>query len=668
MSVTPFMKQLLLPLLFLATTVLASGSDSRWVERLAFWTGGTLRDLDERMAGVDKTLNTLPQLALVNSSVRVGLKTGYTTDEDIRWLEVTLKEPALVDTIVMVPPLARAATAVVSGYGFPVRFLLEVTDDKGLAHAIMDHTTADFPNPGCYPVIARLPPQPIKSVRLTATEPWAADGPDVLAMAELLIMSGKRNLAIEGRVSSSSTRNAPRVWTRANLVDMITPLGLPVEPQGAGALGYHSAVAGRPDDVKTITLALPESVLLEEVRLVPVRRKDVPLWFDYGFPSVYKVECATDSTFRDAKLLYEVTDRQQPAPGMNLVCIPVNRSPARYIRVTAQRLWEGRDSFVFALAELQAFAHGENVAPRGTCTASDVLTGDKRWSLAALTDGVTGEGALLELPDWFARLEQRKKLESDRAQLSAERTAVVESAQHTLVYGSVGSVGGITLVSMLLLWRQHLARRRDAQRLQDKLARDLHDEIGSNLGSITLICSMAAQPDSTLESLRADMADIGRVASESADSMRDMVQLISPRNRQGGGRDWLGVLQTLTERLLRGLELDCALPSAPLNWEPDIETRRELYLFCKEVLHNISRHAQALRVSFRLSPTAEGLQVQIADNGIGFDTAQVSAGHGLGNLRERAAAMKGRLQMQSRPGQGTLIHLDLPRTARWSAR
>jgi signal transduction histidine kinase len=165
--------------------------------------------------------------------------------------------------------------------------------------------------------------------------------------------------------------------------------------------------------------------------------------------------------------------------------------------------------------------------------------------------------------------------------------------------------------------------------------------------------------------MRADIAEIERVAAETADSMRDMVDLIStPRSEAEA--DWLDVLHRLTERLLRGLQLDCALPAAPLPLEPDIETRRELYLFCKEVLHNIAKHAQATRVRFHLTPTASGLRIEISDNGAGFDTAQSTSGHGLGNLRERAAVMKANLQLLSKPGGGTSIALDVPQGHRWS--
>lgn len=656
--------KLLLPLLFAAT--LAQGADSRWVERLAFWSWHELQGIDTRASTIDQTLKSLPEIMLINSSLRIGLKTGYTTDEDVRWMELTLQEAALADTIVLVPPLAKGANAVVAGYGFPVRFKVEVFDEQGHTQIVMDRTAEDFPNPGCFPVVARFAPQAVKRVRFTATDPWSVDGPEILSLAEMLVLCGTRNLALEATVTSSSSRNAPRAWTRPNLIDMVTPLGLPVAPQSDGTKGFHSAVAGTADAEKTLTLALPEITPLDEIRLVPVRRKEVPLWFDYGFPVRYKIEAATHEDFSDAVMLQEITDKFQPSPGMNLVCIPAHQTPAKYVRITATQLWYRKGDYVFALAEVQAFKDGNNIAPSGTFTASDTLTGEDgtAWNLRALKDGLTEGGRLLSLPEWFTQLETRQQYERERNALKIQRETLVERSQHQLVFGSVSSVGGITLLSCLLLWRQQRIRKRDAQRMHDKLARDLHDEIGSNLGSITLICSIVTQPGTTPESMRADITEIERVAAETADSMRDMVDLISTR-RSEAENDWLDVLHRLTERLLRSHTLDCALPAAPLSLEPDIETRREIYLFCKEVLHNIAKHAHASRVRFHLTPTTAGIRIEIFDNGIGFDIAKPSFGHGLSNLRERAAAMHAQLHLSSEPDKGTLVLLDLQRTHRW---
>ncbi|MBL9115004.1 MAG: hypothetical protein JNJ83_08345 [Verrucomicrobiaceae bacterium] len=639
-------------------------AESRWAENLAFWSWGDLRTLDTQIHDHEQRLSRLAEPLMINSNLRIGLKTGYTTEEDVRWFELTLKQPTTADRIALIPPLAKAANAVVAGYGFPVRFKLEVFDEQDQPRIVLDQTAADFPNPGCSPIIATFEPQKVKRARFTATEPWSVDGPEILAMAEMLLLSGDSNLALEATVSSSSSRNAPRAWTRLNLTDMITPLGLPVEPQGTGTNGFHSAVSEKADEEKTLTLTLPDIVPLDEIRLVPVRRKDVPLWFDYGFPVTYKIEAATKDDFSDAVLVHEVTDRFAPTPGTNLVCILAHGVRAKHLRITTQHLWYRKSDHVFALAEFQAFSGGRNVALNGKFSASDVLTGAEasQWSLAALNDGLTEGGKLIPLAEWFNQLDTRRKLEAQRDELVTRRTALIERSKHQLVIGSVGGTGFITVLSVFLLWRQQRQRRRDAQRLHDKLARDLHDEIGSNLGSITLICSIANQPDATLDSLKTDITEIERVAAETADSMRDMVDLISTR-RSEAEADWLDVLHRLTERLLRGVTLDCALPAAPLALEPDIETRRELYLLCKEVLHNIAKHAQATQVRFHLTPTATGLRIEIRDNGIGFDLKAPSSGHGLSNLRERATMMRATLNIESQPG--TTITLDVPSSPRW---
>lgn len=655
--------------LCLIANLLAPGvsvQEALGLERLAFWSWGTSAQLKDELKVIDKELAKLPELAVNSTSQRVGFKTGVTTGENVRWLGVELAGEAVADTVVLAPALAKAATGVVAGYGFPERFVLEVFDAGGQATVLLDASREDFQNPGCYPVIARFEPRRIKRVRLTATKPWSLDGPEVLAMAELLILSGNRNLAAGAHVTSSSTRAAPRTWTRAGLVDWITPLGLPVRPEPTGAPGFHSAVSQTAEVIKHVTVSLREPMPIDEVLVVPAHVKGVPLWFDYGFPQEYKVEGALNQDFSDAILLGECTDRYEPRPGMNFVGFPVGGRKIQHVRFTAKRLWFRQNDYVFALAELALMRDGVNVALGAEVTASDQCAeaNGMNWAPQQLVDGLTAEGPLIPLPDWFSQLERRRSLESKRSGLVQRIDDHRQGARKQVVYGSVCGLGGVTLVFIMLLVRQHQQRRRDAQRLQEKLARDLHDEIGSNLGSIALISSLANEPNTTLESLRADLAEIGHVAAESGDSMRHMVQLINPRTHATESL-WLDVIHRLAERVLRGIETTCEFPPHPLQLEPDVETRREVYLLCKEALHNIARHARASKASVLIAPSGKGLQVLITDNGVGFDSASLSTGHGIGNMQERARMMGAQLHLSSKPGTGTTVQFDVPATKRW---
>ena len=643
-----------------------SGQEARGVERLAFWSWGTAAQLKDELKVIDQELAKLPELALISTSQKVGFKTGVTTGENVRWLGVELAGEAVADTVVLAPALAKAADGVVAGYGFPVRFVLEVLDAGGQATVILDAAREDFQNPGCYPVVARFEPRRIKRVRLTVVKPWSLDGADTLAMAELLVLSGTRNLAAGANVTSSSTRAAPRVWTRAGLVDWITPLGLPVRPEPNGAPGFHSAVSQTAEVTKHVTVSLREPMPIDEVLIVPARVKTVPLWFDYGFPQEYKVEGALNQDFSDAILLGECTDRYEPRPGMNFVGFPVGGRKIQHVRFTAKRLWFRQNDYVFALAELSLMRDGVNVAQGAEVTASDqsAEASGMNWAPQQLTDGLTAEGPLIPLPDWFSQLEHRRSLESKRIDLVQRIDDHLQGARKQVVNTSIGGLGGASLLSILLLVRQQKQRRRDAQRLQEKLARDLHDEIGSNLGSIAMISSLANEPTTTPESLRADLAEIGQVAAESADSMRDLVQLINPRTHATESR-WLDVIRRLIDRLLRGIKTTCEFPAHPLQLEPDLETRREIYLLCKEALHNIARHARASKASVMVAPSEKGLQVRITDNGVGFDTASQSTGHGIGNMQERASMMGAHLHLSSKPGTGTTVQFDVPATKRW---
>jgi signal transduction histidine kinase len=269
----------------------------------------------------------------------------------------------------------------------------------------------------------------------------------------------------------------------------------------------------------------------------------------------------------------------------------------------------------------------------------------------------------LELPAWFRLLEQRRVLERKRDHLRKRRSEAVASTQHFMVAASVGGAGVISLVAGLFVWRSHRQRLLDRERHRERLARDLHDELGSNLGSIALLSSLAKHEDGV--QLQVDLAHIEKVARESAESMRDLVNLLGDR-RGDSTADWLGVMHRLAHGMMREVALECQLPTARLSWEPTPETKREIYLFCKEVLHNALRHGKPTQVKFHLSPTRKGIRIEISDDGRGFSPSANGKGNGLRNLRDRAAIMRGEMTLNSSPDTGTRVILAVPRGRRWN--
>jgi signal transduction histidine kinase len=642
-----------------------SADASPWAERFANVAVPELESLRLEIEGIDRGLAGLSTIPGVNSGNRLGFQSAGKIEGEDLWFEVELAEATPLDSVVLIPLLGKGVDGPVAGFGFPKRFVLEGFDEEDQSHHLMDETGGDFPNPGFFPVSAPCPAGVVlRRIRLTATESWDSNGPPTMGLAELMALRGNRNMTQRAKVRSSSSREIPPAWARSNLVDQTTPLGLPLAQDQQPVMGWHGEIAGSRNDQQAVTVDLGEPVKLDEIRLIPAWKTSMAWDSYYGFPARFKLETALTEDFKDPEMVYDRTTLTLQSPGRNMQSYGGMMKPARYIRMTTARLRERTGDFVFALGEIQAYAGDLDVALNKPVIAEQSIE-DAEWSRAGLTDGVSGGGSLLELPEWIRQLEQRKSLEQRREALLIRRRALLTHAEQLLVGTSIGGAGGIALIAGLFSWRGHRQRVLDRERHRERLARDLHDELGSNLGSIALISSFADQEDAA--QMRLDLAEIEMAARESADSMRDMVSLLGGK-RGGPAADWLNVMTGLAERLLRGVELECRLPAAPLTWEPNLETRREIYLFCKEVLHNAAKHGHPSHLKFHLSPTSGGLRIEITDDGCGFDPDAVESGHGLGNLRERAAMMKAETRLSSSPGNGTRVVLDVPRGRRWKKR
>lgn len=642
-----------------------AAEEPAWVERLAFWAAPEMHALKVEATQIDAALSHLPSIANVNSGNRAGFQSAGKIEGEELWVEVELAEAQVLDTVVLVPLLAKGANGLIAGFGFPKRFTLEGIDADGEAVLLMDETAKDFPNPGLYPVSAACPADtPLRQLRLTATVAWENDGPPVLALAEMLALKGNRNLTWRAKVHSSSSREISPTWSRNNLVDMMTPLGLPLAPGDSKTMGWHGPVAAAMDQQQAVTLDLGKAVSIDEIRLVPAISNNMAWGSNYGFPTRFKVETSLSTDFEEPTVIHDRSGSTLLSPGQNLQIYGSNGWMGRYVKMTANRLRDRTGDYVFALGELQVYSGNVNVAAGAKIVNSESLESGS-WSSAGLTDGSSGGGNLLELPEWFRQLEKRRTLEKRQHEIVQQRSLLFVRAEHALVGSSIGGAGSVVLLAGILSWRGRRQRVIDRERHRERLARDLHDELGSNLGSIALISSFAGQENAA--QMRLDLAEIERVARESADSMRDMVSLLGGK-RGGVAADWLHVMTGLAERLLRGVELDCRLPTAPLIWEPNLETRREIYLFCKEALHNAAKHAHPKHLKFHLGPSHDGLHLEISDDGCGFDREQVRSGHGIGNLRERAAMMRARMNLTSSVETGTTITLEVPRGRRWTKR
>ncbi|MCX6930417.1 MAG: triple tyrosine motif-containing protein [Verrucomicrobia bacterium] len=209
--------------------------------------------------------------------------------------------------------------------------------------------------------------------------------------------------------------------------------------------------------------------------------------------------------------------------------------------------------------------------------------------------------------------------------------------------------------SAWLAFRLRLARLRELARLRGRIAGDLHDEIGSNLGGIILLSELAQQANALPPDARASLQEINVTAQRSATAMRDIVWFLNPDFDTLA--DMVARMREFAATLLSGVVCEFAVPDLALAPNLPLEFRRNVFLAFKEILHNIVKHAEASQVSIRIEVSGRQFTLCVQDNGCGFDAAQATSGHGLRSLRRRAAELGGQITAESSPGKGTTVVL-----------
>jgi len=209
-----------------------------------------------------------------------------------------------------------------------------------------------------------------------------------------------------------------------------------------------------------------------------------------------------------------------------------------------------------------------------------------------------------------------------------------------------------------------LAQVEEAER--QELARELHDQVCQNLTSINIAIEtlmIRAQRES-LDQLLSRLADVGAVAEQTGEITRNIMEGLRPTvldhyGLMGGVRQFASKFSTQTGIAVevRGEELALRL-AAPVELA--------LFRITQEALANVARHSKATKVVVWHEENDDTFRLTIADNGIGFDQDKVAlpmAGHkwGLMTMTERALAIEGNCRVESEPGQGTRVVVDVPR-------
>jgi two-component system, NarL family, sensor histidine kinase UhpB len=190
-----------------------------------------------------------------------------------------------------------------------------------------------------------------------------------------------------------------------------------------------------------------------------------------------------------------------------------------------------------------------------------------------------------------------------------------------------------------------------------RIARDLHDEVNQALTALLLRIEAAAQD--APPALREELAETKRLANRAMDELLDLARQLRPTALDDHGL--VAALRThVREQDRRG-------PASVVFWaDPRVgdlpsDAQVVVYRVAQEALVNAARHSGATRIEVSLE-AGDGSTVSLVvnDNGSGFTFAEEGKGLGLSGMRERALLVGGRLVIDSRPGRGTTVRLEVP--------
>ena len=195
------------------------------------------------------------------------------------------------------------------------------------------------------------------------------------------------------------------------------------------------------------------------------------------------------------------------------------------------------------------------------------------------------------------------------------------------------------------------------ERIRYDIASDLHDEIGSNLSSISVDGQMLLRSNSLNNIERELSSDISKTAMETIDAMRDIIWFINPKN--DAGEDIIFKMKETAAKLLIGIEWTFNFSPAIRLDLFSLEVRRNIFLIYKEVLTNVIRHSAAGKCTIDLLKEPNRLEIIIQDDGKGFDLQSTKRNYGLLSIRKRAENIKAELNVTSELGKGTRVILKV---------
>ena len=390
---------------------------------------------------------------------------------------------------------------------------------------------------------------------------------------------------------------------------------------------------------------------------------------NFAFPRHLILEGAQQPDFSDARVLCEYA-QESIYDFSPIVRRRFPEVPCRYLRLTIPKADPpdpaeiGAEVDMLGFAEIEVLSHGRNVLA-GRVIRPHFKAIAPNNTPVHMTDGANIYGRILDTRDWIEQLALRHDLELELPVVQARLSELyAEREQQFMMLRNLSILIGGLLVIIILL--SHIVRTRQLSAVRLRLAADLHDQVGANLHAIGLLSDIAreevvhAANPGQHEALLKYVGEIRDTTERTAASVRHCSDTLEPHIPLADLED---DMHRIAQRMMEGYECSIRVEGKEQIKRLKPMRRAGLFLFYKECLVNISRHAKASSFETIVRADRRHVTMTITDNGCGMEFETIPS-----SLQRRAKMLRGKLHIESPvgdTGHGTRVTLTIRVKTLW---
>ncbi len=192
-------------------------------------------------------------------------------------------------------------------------------------------------------------------------------------------------------------------------------------------------------------------------------------------------------------------------------------------------------------------------------------------------------------------------------------------------------------------------------RIRQTISKDLHDDIGATISSISILANMAKSDFVSDNKRNQFLETIQEESKHVSESLSDIVWSINPNN--DSLEIMLARMQRYASELFEAKEIayDFMLPQSVSEMTMEMDKRQHVYLIFKEAVNNLVKYSEAKQAEVKIEVTKKTFNMIISDNGKGFDVDAERSGNGIYNMKKRAETIDAEFKINTDYGKGTTI-------------